>query len=263
MAPVVLALACVSSSTVQGRSYCFTVDVEDWHDGMSRRGHELPRRAFPEDGLESLAIRLEPRPDRLTFFVVGQWARRVSPLLRDLLAAGHEIASHGPEHGEMPTVPEQLVGWLRRGRETVEEQIGFAVRGFRPPNFAKPHGMAWSTFREAIAEAGFAYVSDRRAQGAPQLAELPIAEYVRVPLGGGSYQRLLPRPLLRAAGAHLGEPAVFYYHSYDFGFEVPSVFRASPRLLSQTLARGRVATAFWQLLDRFGSRSCGDVVHVR
>ena len=42
------------------------------------------------------------------------------------------------------------------------------------------------------------------------------------PIGGGSYQRLLPAGAVDAALRSADGPAVLYYHSYDFGATLPS-----------------------------------------
>jgi hypothetical protein len=112
-----------------------------------------------------------------------------------------------------------------------------------------------------LAEAGFQYVSDtsRLGEGSP-VQELPVLTRHRIRIGGGSYQRLLPRAAISAALASTTGPAVLYYHSYDFGATLPS--RGSIRSMAvakQLVGRGRIAGVFSQILSRYGSKACSHV----
>lgn len=236
-----------------------TVDVEDFYEGMSVLGHDVPQRdPDPRGGLGNLLDRLramEPRP-AVTLFVVGHYAPRIRSTLVEFEAAGHEIASHGPDHGRLPV--EGIVDWLRRGREMLEDLLGVAVTGFRSPRFDVPEGMELARYREHLAQAGYEYVSDAAYLGSGSaLRELPVLSWGGVHVGGGSYQRLMPTvAVTRAVTRHQG-PAVLYYHSYDFDGTLPGVRDVrSAALAKQVLGRGRIATIFQDLTRRFGSETC-------
>jgi hypothetical protein len=123
-----------------------------------------------------------------------------------------------------------------------------------------------ATFRDAIARAGFAYTSDTARVGAgAAVAELPVARLGRFPIGGGSYQRLIPRRategLLRRY-SRPSRPSVAYYHSYDFGRELPPLGEArSVAVASQILGRNHIPAIFAFLLARLGSRTCLEAVN--
>jgi hypothetical protein len=144
----------------------------------------------------------------------------------------------------------------------VEEVVDRPVRGFRSPRFDVPAEVGLSQFRDLIANAGFAYVSDTSRLGASSpIAELPVATRGGVPIGGGSYQRFMPRRIVATISRRVAPPAVLYYHSYDFGNELPPLRTArSPRLLSQLLVRGRIAPTFEFLIDELGSRTCSEAL---
>lgn len=242
-------------------SLALTVDVEDFYDGMAVLGCPLERPADARSGLEGLLARLECRPDaRLTCFVVGDYAKAVHEPLAELARRGHEIASHGPDHGRLPGRGD-LAAWLRRGREMVEDVVQVPVTGFRSPRFDVPEaGLAF--YRAQLAEAGYRYVSDtsRLGPGSP-VAELPVLGAGSHHLGGGSYQRFLPAAVSARAVASAGGPAVCYYHSYDFGATLPPLSSArSLALVRQLVARRRVAVVFDALLERFGSVCCVDAI---
>jgi peptidoglycan/xylan/chitin deacetylase (PgdA/CDA1 family) len=69
-----------------------------------------------------------------TFFVLLTRVRRDPALLADIVAAGHEIALHGPDHRRLTTLPkESLAPRMRDARAELEDRSGRPVRWFRPP----------------------------------------------------------------------------------------------------------------------------------
>ncbi|MBV8463313.1 MAG: polysaccharide deacetylase family protein [Acidimicrobiales bacterium] len=234
-----------------------TVDVEDWYDGMAVLGERIDRPVEQASGLVGLTSLLRDREATVTLFVVGNYAPAVRSELAHLVSRGHEIASHGPDHGRLPDDPARLVDWLRRGREMLEELVQVPVRGFRSPRFDVPESIGLARFRELLAKAGFDYVSDthRLSNGSP-VAELPVFTRGRFPVGGGSYQRLLPTSAVTSMVDAAAGPVVLYYHSYDFGATLPPT--ASIRSLAtakQLIGRNRIATVFSSILTRYGSRA--------
>jgi glycosyltransferase involved in cell wall biosynthesis len=241
---------------------CLTVDVEDWYAGMAVLGHTLPKPAGAASGLSPLRRILEEQGKgaTVTLFTVANYAPEVRHELTALASDGHEVASHGADHGRLPADARRLVDWLRRGRESLEEMLQVRVTGFRSPRFDVPDGLPLAQYRELLAEAGFHYVSDTRRLG-PQSAvrELPVLTGRRVPIGGGSYQRLFPTTVVRSAVERAATPAVLYYHSYDFGATLPEM--ASIRSIAeakQLAGRGRIVPIFTQLVTRYGSEACAD-----
>lgn len=245
---------------------CLTVDVEDWYDGMAEAGHVIAAPPSGPSGLDALRDLLSSTATgsaaRLTLFVVGKYCAEVGGELSALAADGHELASHGPDHGSPPEDPDRLEDWLRRGREMVEEVAQQPVRGFRSPRFRIPRTMTLHRYREILGAAGFDYVSDRHFLGAGSaVRELPVFQWGKLPLGGGSYQRLLPRAGLRPMVARADGPTVLYYHSYDFGVTLPSPWSTMSReVFKQVVGRGRIPGIVRDLLTRAGSVSCSEVV---
>lgn len=236
---------------------CVTVDVEDFYDGMAVLGHAVPRPSRPQTGLLSLLEMLEAQPTKpkVTLFAVGNHAPVVRSDLTAFAAAGHEIASHGPDHGRVPH--EGLVEWLRKGREVLEDLLGIPIVGFRSPRFDVPaHGLA--RYREDLASAGFQYVSDTSHLGpSSPVREAPVLSWRGLRIGGGSYQRMLPYSAVVVAAQQSPGPAVLYYHSYDFDGTLPGLgAMRSPMLARQLLGRGRIASIVARLTARLGSETC-------
>jgi hypothetical protein len=239
---------------------CVTVDVEDFYEGMEALGHHVTRPAAVADGMMTMLSRLESQATkpRLTLFVVARYAPAVRTALEAFATAGHEIASHGPDHGAMPN--RDVVDWLRRGRDQLEQLLQIPVRGFRSPRFDVPTG-GLAAFRHQLAEAGYTYVSDTSMLGASSpVHEIPVLAWHGLRIGGGSYQRLLPFAALLAGMRRSTGPAVLYYHSYDFDGTLPGLGAVrSPMLARQVLGRGRIAPIAWRVTERFGSETCSDV----
>jgi len=68
-----------------------------------------------------------------TFFALGYNAARHPKLLREVVAAGHEIGSHGNRHLNLAeTNPQETRNEIEVGTKIVEEQAEVPVRVFRP-----------------------------------------------------------------------------------------------------------------------------------
>jgi len=229
----------------------FSVDVEDWFN-LSGTGLEPPPSEW--DGLESrlernlrglLELLAEGRA-AATCFVVGYFAKRFPHLVREAVAAGHEIASHSFFHRLIYQMsPADFYEDALSTRKLLEDISGTAVRGFRAPAFSVTERTPW--FFDKLAEAGYTY--DSSVFPAPhQTGGLPTARFEphRVPtasgaldefpitavrvLGkpmcffGGGYLRLFPYSVIRAMGRRAldeGRPIVFYVHPREIDPDQP------------------------------------------
>jgi hypothetical protein len=89
-----------------------------------------------------------------TFFVVSRDVVAERPILRGLVEAGHEIASHSATHpvGFSRLAVDQLRQEIVRSRQELESELGVEVTGFRAPN--------WDLDPRAVpilAQAGYRY----------------------------------------------------------------------------------------------------------
>ena len=85
-------------------------------------------------GTDPVLTALASHAARATFFVLVSRARRYPGLLREVVAAGHEIALHGVDHRRLTSFPAAEV--RRRcagGRAELEDLTGQRVRWMRPP----------------------------------------------------------------------------------------------------------------------------------
>jgi polysaccharide deacetylase family protein (PEP-CTERM system associated) len=229
----------------------FSIDVEDWFN-LSGTGAEPPPSEW--DRLESRLERnfhglldlLAAGGGTATCFVVGYFGRRFPKLIRQALAAGHEIAAHGYFHRLIYEMsPAEFYEDAVRTRKVLEDVSGRAVAGFRAPAFSVTERTPW--FFDKLVEAGYGYDSSvfpaphqtgglasgkfapyRVTTPAGQIEEFPITA-LRV-LGkpicffGGGYLRLFPYQIIRAMGRRAqneGRPTIFYVHPREIDPQQP------------------------------------------
>jgi len=190
------------------------------------------------DGLLAL---LAEHDVRATFFVLGLVAERTPSVVRAIVDAGHELASHGYGHRMAQDLgPEGFTQDVARARALLQDLSGRPVEGFRASTFSIGRRTRWAF--DVVAAAGHTWDSsvfpvrhDRYGDVAfPHRAvhlELPsgrpLREYPlltrgafgrRWPAAGGGYMRLLPLGLvegaLRAAAGE-GEAGVVYMHPWE------------------------------------------------
>jgi peptidoglycan/xylan/chitin deacetylase (PgdA/CDA1 family) len=77
---------------------------------------------------------LAERAATATFFVLVNRAARDPQLLREVLAGGHELALHGPDHRRITTFrPDEVARRTRDARRRLEDLAGVPIRWYRPP----------------------------------------------------------------------------------------------------------------------------------
>jgi polysaccharide deacetylase family protein (PEP-CTERM system associated) len=198
----------------------------------------LPSRV--EASTRLLLDLLAERDARGTFFTLGWVAERHPTLIRAIVDAGHELASHGYGHERVTELtPEQFRTSIRDSKSILEDISGRPVFGYRAPSFSIVRGGEWAL--DALIEEGYAYDSSlfpvrRRGYGyvggerdphvitrpSGNLREIPPATVqllgATLPAGGGAYFRVLPPALVNAAlssAERRGTPATFYIHPWE------------------------------------------------
>ena len=141
-------------------AFTFDVDAESavlWGSpGNADRMSVMSHQAYgPLVGVPRLLSLLDRHRIRSTFFVPGYTAHRYPGVVRDIVAAGHEVAHHGYLH-EQPTqcTVEEQVDHLDRGLQALQEVADVRPVGYRAPMW----DLSWSS-PALLAERGFLYDS--------------------------------------------------------------------------------------------------------
>lgn len=269
------------------RVNALTVDVEDYFQVSALaphidRGRWDAMECRVERNIAALLALFERRGARATFFTLGWIAQRYPGLVRDIVAHGHEVASHGSEHRRASEqTPQQFRSDIGDARKLLEDVSGRPVRGYRAPSFSIGTANLWAF--DCIAEAGYRYSSSvypvkHDHYGMPDaprfayrvrdgLMELPITTTRMLarnfPAGGGGFFRLLPYGVSRWAIARVNrvdnQPAIFYFHPWEIDPQQPRVPGVGPKTrfrhylnLDRTASRlDRLLSDFrWDRIDR-------------
>lgn len=231
---------------IGGVKHFFTVDVEEYFQVVALSPYA------PMAKWDSFESRVERSVDELlalmathgalgTFFTVGWVAERHPEMMKRIVAAGHEVASHTYDHLRIThQTPEHFRESVRKTKRIIEDITGSEVIGFRAPSFSITPGNEWAL--DILIEEGHRYDSSlfpvkRRGYGYPggqrdaywierpagRIAEFPPATLrvagLTLPAAGGAYFRILPPFLVHAAlreAEGRGAAGTFYIHPWEW-----------------------------------------------
>jgi polysaccharide deacetylase family protein (PEP-CTERM system associated) len=215
----------------------FTVDLEDWFQGLTSTNPHPEKWVSYEARLEGNANRLLEMLDKhgveATFFVLGRVADQYPDLIRRIDAAGHEIGVHGYWHEMVHRLtPDRFGADLDRSIQVLRPLVSQPVSGHRAPYFSINQQSLWAI--DVLKDRGFDYDSSffptrnllYGYPGAPRfpcrlaasdadsaqqsgrsdldsaLVEFPVSTArwlgINWPIGGGFYVRSLPYAVIRA-----------------------------------------------------------------
>ena len=247
-----------ANARANAQANAMTVDVEDYFQ-VQAFANVIDRGTW-----EGIPCRVEANMDHIlrafdragvkgTFFTLGWIADRHPGVVRAIVAAGHELASHGYGHARADgQTPEAFRDDVRRAKATLEDLGGVAVQGYRAPTFSIGPRNPWAF--DVLAEEGYRYSSSiypvrHDLYGVPDaprfpykpaagpLLEIPMTT-VRLggrnlPCAGGGYFRLMPYALFRLALRRFNQAeqaaGVFYFHPWEIDPAQPRV-AAAPRM---------------------------------
>ena len=257
-------------------THFFTVDVEEYFqvkalESVVSRDEWLTHPSRVARSVDALLTSLAKHGARGTFFTLGWLARHRPHVIRSIVDAGHEIASHGFQHERVTAMtPETFREDVRASKQALEDVSGAEVLGYRAPSFSITPGYEWAF--DVLIEEGYRYDSSlfpirrrgygyRSASRTPhlisravgQLAEFPLATTrflnVSVPAAGGGYLRQFPLSVIQKAfreAGQRGESATFYIHPWE-------IDPGQPRLPVSTLNRIRHYRGLDSAFDRIES----------
>jgi polysaccharide deacetylase family protein (PEP-CTERM system associated) len=233
-----------------------SVDVEDWFqvgafENVISRGDWDTLECRVERNSDTVLALFDDAGVKATFFTLGWVAERYPALIRRIVDAGHEIASHGYGHDRVFNfTPQEFGADIVRARNLIEDASGQKVTGYRAPSFSIDHRTPWA--HEILAENGYHYSSSVAPvkhdhygwADAPRFAFRPVAgsDFLEIPVttatlgsrrlaaGGGGFFRLLPYQFSRWAinqvNGRDGRPAIIYFHPWEIDPDQPRVANA-------------------------------------
>lgn len=221
-----------------------TVDVEDYFQVSAFESHveKSQWQAIPcrvEANTRKILDLFAQHDIKATFFTLGWVAERYPDLVRDIVAQGHELASHGWEHIRVNTqTPDEFRQDIDRTRKLLQDVSGAPILGYRAASYSIGAGQAWAW--DELAEAGHVYSSSivpihHDLYGIPdaprfpfrtandRLLEIPITTLAlagkNINCGGGGWFRLFPyafsRWAMRRVNSGDGEAGIFYFHPWE------------------------------------------------
>jgi peptidoglycan/xylan/chitin deacetylase (PgdA/CDA1 family) len=249
--------------------YALTVDVEEWYHTclVPDYVHPEDRPSLPEELdwlLPELLATLAEARCTATFFVLGEVAERLPRRIREIVAAGHEVASHG--HIHLRACERSLKAFqadIERSKGILEDVTGEPVLGFRAPEWSLRH--LGSARLPLVAETGFLYdgsltpcplvgrpgnprfASRLRWLGSgprPDLLEFPPLTFggpLRLLAGSWTGRLVNPDRLVRAALDHADEGGlpVAVVHPWEIsGRPTPGRLRGIAKFIHETGRRG-------------------------
>lgn len=232
------------------RRFAMSVDVEDyfqvWALSSAIRREDWDSYSPRVGNTTRRVLDLFDRHQaKATFFTLGWIAERAPGLVREIVARGHELASHGYDHVKaFDQTPDEFRADVAKTKRILEDLSGVAVRGFRAAGFSIDARTPWA--HEILAETGHLYSSsshpiahdhygDPIAPRGPHrrggIIEAPVATAEifgrRVSAAGGGWFRAAPYALSRRLIAHAAKtidgPAIFYFHPWEIDAAQPRV----------------------------------------
>lgn len=220
----------------------FSVDVEDWFHILGlpstprlSEWDKLPSHV-EKNFLELLDI-FNKKNIRVSCFFLGWVAEKFPNLVKEAIAGGHEIASHGYAHQLVYDLTEESFFLdAVKSKEILENITGKAVLGYRASGFSITKRSNW--YYDKLIESGYLYDSSvfpasrehgglktgssvphilRKDNG--KIIEFPITTVnilgKRICFFGGGYLRLFPYFLVRKSAVAIlkqNRPVIFYIH---------------------------------------------------
>lgn len=265
----------------QPTRHILTFDLEE-HFQASRFDSPMRRRSWSssqsrvQPSVERILESLARHSTRATFFALGWLAEQHPSVIRDVSAAGHEIACLGYGHELVAEqTPHIFQQDIRRAKHILEDVTGHPVIGFRAPSLSITAHTPWAL--PIVAEEGFLYDSSvlpilhdlagipsanqwihRLSQEGSILWEIPPSTLnvggFRIAIGGGGYLRALSYPVLKSLLSRietLDQPIVVYMRSWEIDATQPRMQGTPLSEFRHYLNLDKTAGRLHQLIEDF------------
>jgi polysaccharide deacetylase family protein (PEP-CTERM system associated) len=230
----------------------FTVDVEDYFMvsafAAGIKFEDWPRYECRVERNTNKILELLARYGvKGTFFVLGWVGENYRSLVKEIQAAGHEIACHGYNHRLIYNLTkEEFREDVRKAKAVLEDITGMPVNGYRATSWSVIKETFWAL--DILIEEGFRYDSSifpvhhdlygvPGAQrfphtiktGAGEIIEIPPTTFTllgqNIPVAGGGYFRLYPLRLTKTIIKRINKiekkAVVLYVHPWEVDVDQP------------------------------------------
>ena len=265
-----------------------TVDVEDYYqvsafESLVNRQHWPDHASRVEKNTYACLNLFERNDIKATFFMLGCVAEAAPELTREIVAQGHELASHGYSHIRVINQSQaEFRDDVRLTKEILEQLSGEKITGYRAASYSISAKTPWAY--EELNQAGYQYSSSiypirHDLYGDPDAPRFPFSKMAGAvteipvttarwlgknwPAGGGGYFRLLPywysKAALGAVNNKDKKPSVFYFHPWEIdpgqpkiaGTPIKTRIRHYTNLKSMEKKLEKLASDFrWTRLDQ-------------
>ena len=213
----------------QVSAFSSTIAFDQWRNHDCRVEHNMERllELFDRNNVKG------------TFFTLGWIAQNYPNVVKQIVAQGHELASHGRNHVRVyEQSPKEFSDDIRTTKQLLEDLGGVEVKGYRAASFSIDERNLWAY--DCLAEAGYRYSSSiypvqHDHYGMPNaprfsfyahssgLIEVPISTAKLMnrlwPSGGGGYFRFFPyavsKQLIQTVNNKDKRSAIFYLHPWE------------------------------------------------
>ncbi len=220
-------------------TYLFSIDLEDVRMWMDK-GSSYQERVI--ENTSSYLTWLTENRIKTTFFTVGDIAERYPELIQEIVHKGHEIGCHTNNHIALDLqTKDQFKVDLEANMESLFKAGAKELFGFRAPIFSLTEKTIWAY--EVLKELEFEYSSSVlpaknplygwenfgfKPKSIEGVLEIPMTLYkiaiLNVPIGGGTYFRLLPSFMIKRGMRSISNQSkeryvTGYFHPYDIDIE--------------------------------------------
>ena len=236
--------------------HALTIDVEDYfHVGAFEK--QISPHSWDdyecrvESNIDHILALLDEHDIKATFFTLGWVAQRYPKVIRDIVAQGHELASHGMNHTRVFTQDETSFRQDVKDTKSLLEHEGQCdVKGYRAASFSINESNLWAL--DILADEGYRYSSSiypiqhdhYGMKGGQRFKYHPIvgSDFIEVPpttarlwgrnlpASGGGYFRLLPylytKFVMNKVIKEDQQSVIFYFHPWEVDPEQPRILNA-------------------------------------
>ncbi len=270
----------------------FSIDLEDWFcvynfaQVINYSEWDRCELRVVQNTARLLTL-LDKHETKATFFVLGWIAERCPDLIREIAAAGHEIATHGYGHIIVKDVtPEEFERDLVASLRAIQQCVNTDVIGYRAPSFSVVANKPW--IFDILAANGIKYDSsifpiglhpDYAAAGTSlsvyniteSIVEFPLSCFrqfgITFPCSGGGYLRMFPYRYTAYGITRCNKdnrPAVIYIHPWEIDPNQPRMthvplLKKIRHYVNLDKTEGRVD----RLLSEFAFDTCASILGLR